>query len=81
MAESHPLYLLADNGGRTWTHALRSGSPAIGTIPAGDCTLTTDQRGEPRPQDGDLDGTAACDIGAYKLVPGHIYLPLMLRKR
>ena len=72
---------LTDNGGDAWTHALLSGSPAIDAVPALSCTLPTDQRGEPRPQDGDLDGTAACDIGAYELVPGHIYLPLMLRKR
>jgi len=32
------------------------------------CT-TTDQRGISRPQDGDDDGVAACDIGAYEKAP------------
>jgi hypothetical protein len=65
---------LANNGGPTQTHALVPGSPAIdagGT----DCTdatgapLTTDQRGKPRPVDGNGDGTPACDIGAFEFFP------------
>src|SRR5262249_50726369 len=31
--------------------------------------LTTDQRGKPRPVDGDGDGTPACDIGAFEFPP------------
>jgi hypothetical protein len=55
---------LVDNGGPTRTHALLPGSPAIdssrATCPA------TDQRGVARPQDGNGDGAAVCDIGAYE---------------
>ena len=60
---------LQDNGGRTPTHALLAGSPAIdagGT----DCPPpATDQRGVDRPADGNEDGVAACDIGAYEVGP------------
>jgi CSLREA domain-containing protein len=53
---------LADNGGRTWTHALLPGSPAIDAITEmAACTVETDQRGVPRPQG------AGCDIGAFEL--------------
>jgi len=60
-----PLLLpLADNGGPTPTHALTPGSPAIDA--GGDECLQTDQREVIRPQDGDGDGIAKCDIGAYE---------------
>ena len=54
--------VLRDNGGNTVTHALLPGSPAINTgsnanIPAG---VTTDQRGNPRIADGQV------DIGAFE---------------
>jgi len=56
---------LADNGGPTHTHALLTGSPAID---AGDDQVCpdTDQRGITRPQDGNADGTARCDVGAFE---------------
>jgi hypothetical protein len=62
---------LQDNGGPTQTHALGAGSVAINQIPAEDCVdadgapLTTDQRGEPRPETG---GTL-CDVGAFEVQP------------
>jgi hypothetical protein len=56
---------LQDNGGPTETHALEAGSDAIDKIPADDCDVETDQRGEPRPETG---GTM-CDIGAFERQP------------
>jgi len=62
------LGTLQDNGGPTHTHALQVGSPAID---AGDnaSSPAADQRGIARPQDGNGDGSAVCDIGAFE-VPG-----------
>jgi parallel beta-helix repeat protein/predicted outer membrane repeat protein len=58
---------LANNGGRTRTHALRAGSPAIDK---GDNAglPPTDQRGAgfARKKDGNLDGIARVDIGAFE---------------
>jgi hypothetical protein len=67
---------LADNGGPTLTHLPQLGSPVVD---AGDNTACppTDQRGEPRPVDGNepLDGVADCDIGAIELPePGQLVL-------
>ncbi|GIW43121.1 MAG: hypothetical protein KatS3mg077_0403 [Candidatus Binatia bacterium] len=64
---------LQNNGGSTETHALLSGSAAIDAVT--DCTdvddnsVSEDQRGVARPQDGDGDSTALCDVGAYESGP------------
>ncbi|WP_183061672.1 choice-of-anchor U domain-containing protein [Motilibacter peucedani] len=65
---------LGANGGLPRTHALLSGSPAIDADVSGtsatffDCG-THDARQQPRPVDGDLDGTPRCDLGAYEYQP------------
>jgi CSLREA domain-containing protein len=55
---------LADNGGPTQTMALGVGSPAIDANTESCPPPAVDQRGIARPQ------SAACDIGAFELVPG-----------
>lgn len=63
-----PLEL--NSPGDTATHALLSGSVAIDAVT--DCTdvfghpVTDDQRGVPRPLDGNGDGVSRCDAGAYE---------------
>ena len=54
------LDALAANGGRTRTHALLVGSPAIDAAHPGSRCPGTDQRLVPRPQGN------GCDIGAYE---------------
>ena len=63
---------LQDNDGPTFTHALAAGSPAI-DAGSSDCPPpVTDQRGVMRPLDGNGDGTALCDIGAFEFQPGAV---------
>lgn len=69
---------LADHGGPTLTRPLLEGSPAIDAgdpgagclawdpVGAVDLPMTTDQRGELRPTDGDGDTVALCDAGAFE---------------
>ncbi len=72
------LGALGDEGGPTATRPLAAGSPAIDAgdptngclawdpVSASDVAMPTDQRGEPRPTDGDGDAVEDCDIGAYE---------------
>lgn len=60
------LGALADNGGPTMTHRLLPASPAIDAGHLSEFE-ETDQRGVSRPKDGDGDGSARSDIGAFEL--------------
>ena len=57
---------LGSNGGPTRTHALAPGSPAIDSGDD-DGAPAADQRGIPRPMDGNGDGVARTDLGAFEL--------------
>lgn len=60
---------LEDNGGDQLTHEPLPSSVAVDNV-VGDCgDPFLDQRGLPRPLDGDEDGNAACDAGAVEFVP------------
>ena len=54
------LARLAFKGGRTATHALLPGSPALDAAGAGACVTRWDQRGVGRPQG------RRCDIGSFE---------------
>ncbi len=68
---------LQNNGGRTPTHALLPGSPAIDAGNNAGCPAT-DQRGVPRPLEVTL-GFTLCDIGAFEVETlGFIHASLAL---
>jgi predicted outer membrane repeat protein len=64
---------LADNGGYTPTMLPGAGGSAIDTGNNATCAAT-DQRGYARPQDGNNDHTAVCDIGAVEVLSEYIFV-------
>ncbi len=64
------------NFGGNRTHALLPGSPAIDAGYDPTC-MDDDQRGWYRPVDGDGNGTATCDIGAFEYGLDLFFLPLI----
>ena len=75
---------LRSDGGAPAAYTLLPNSPALDAgNPFNGCydnngRLVTDQRGQPRHADGDGDGVAVCDIGAFE-VQQLLYLPLTRR--
>jgi hypothetical protein len=66
---------LADHGGPTLTRLPGAGGAAIDAVGPAACSdgeggqLARDQRGQPRPRDGNGDGVSRCDIGAAEDQP------------
>ena len=74
--EGDPLFVNASGA----SFHLQASSPAVDRGSAVGAP-SDDYAGHARPQDGNQDGTAEYDIGAYEVVnyPEHVYLPLILR--
>ncbi len=72
-----PLFIDAASGDLR----LQDGSPAIDAGNNTQCSAV-DRRGAPRPVDGNGDGTAVCDIGAFEYgsSPYQLYLPLVAKE-
>ncbi len=72
------LGVLASNGVPTRTQLLLAGSPAIDAGDAAGCFFS-DQRGHPRPLDGDENGSAVCDVGAVEVPEPEVGLEVLAR--
>jgi hypothetical protein len=77
VTSSPGLTPLAKRGGEMASHGLMPGSPAVDAIPSAACAVGADQRGKIRPWDGDRDGDARCDIGAFELYPWWVFVPVV----
>jgi predicted outer membrane repeat protein len=84
IGENPMIERLADNGGATYTHALRGNSPAIDAANFKSCfgidnrPLVLDQRGYLRNWDSHGNGIGRCDIGSYEFgsrLPFFLFLP------
>lgn len=83
LPNTDPLLTTLTTPGYYGVHGLLPGSPAIDAGDPAGCLakgslLTADQRGRSRTVDGDGDGTAVCDIGAFE-VQIKTFLPLIQR--
>jgi hypothetical protein len=74
------LFPPGDYGDPILTQPIPFNSLAVDAGDPLDCP-STDQRGAPRPVDGNHDGNPRCDIGAYERLPptDYLYLPLLPR--
>jgi predicted outer membrane repeat protein len=80
LSNTNPRLLPLNNyGGKTRVFALQAGSPAIDAVTYDPSSYPAqDQRGVNRPVDGNFNGVAAADIGAFELGPT-VILPLVIR--
>ncbi|MBN1813505.1 MAG: hypothetical protein JXA14_16830, partial [Anaerolineae bacterium] len=69
-----PQFVDAVNG----DYHLQADSPCV-DVGTGTGAPMEDFEEDPRPLDGDLDGTAVVDMGADEFKPPQVYLPLVLK--
>lgn len=85
--QSAQLSLLMNWGGPTLSHKLLPGSAAVDAGNPNGCkdsqsvNLTVDQRGVGRPFDGNSDGLARCDIGAFEVNTPYfsLFVPVVVK--
>jgi len=80
--DANPLFVMPIDPATAPTTAgdlhLQNGSPAVDTGLTSVVCPATDLDGTTRPIDGDLDGSAECDMGAYEKTID-LFLPLIMR--